>query len=166
MFSTLKSLSQTFVSQVYVFMDAWRDERRGLEGYYYREGPGIAKVYSLSVVRINGKRDDTLNYIRRGVKPSEDHALLIATDQIEAQKSTRDDSWKQDRYLFPSIMHGNAPGSLEGDILEKVTPQGGPYNRLHTRLIVETYGLPLTRFRSLAEVVGVLHDAVQGRSSL
>lgn len=92
--------------------------------------------------------------------------MLINTRQNAAHSSIMDNPWEMDMYLFPSIMHGSLDGPLEGDILKKVTPKGGPYNRLHTRLIMETYGLPLTRFRSLSEVVGVLHDAIQGRFSL
>lgn len=46
----------------------------------------------------------------------------------------------------------------------KARATGGPHNRIHTRLIMETYGLPLTRFRSLAEMIGVLRDAVQGET--
>lgn len=117
-------------------------------------------------MRINGRRDDTLNFIRRGVEPSGD-ALLIATNQTDGRKSFEayeNNPFKPDRYLFPSIMHGKASGPLEGDILETVKQKSGPYNRLHTRLIMETYGLPLPRFRSLTEVVGTLHDSIQGRS--
>lgn len=154
---------ETHSRQVYVFKDSWRDERRGLEGDYYREGLGVAKVYSHSVVRINGRRDDTLNFIRRGVNPSGDRALLVSTKQRDARNSLESNPVKEDQYLFPSIMHGKPSDLLEGDILEKVTSQGGPYNRLHTRLIMETYGLPLTRFRSLIEVIGTLNDSIQGK---
>ncbi|EIM86489.1 uncharacterized protein STEHIDRAFT_121423, partial [Stereum hirsutum FP-91666 SS1] len=150
--------------KVYVFKDAWRDERRGLEGDLYREGPGVAKVYSYNVVRIKGRRDDTLNFIRRGLKPSENDALLLTTDQREAKKILADHPLKRDQYLLPSISHGDIP--YEGDILKKAKSTGGPHNRIHTRLIMETYGLPLTRFRSLGEMIGVLRDAIQGHQFL
>lgn len=148
--------------QVYVFKDAWRDERRGLEGDLYREGPGVAKVYSYHVVRIKGRRDDTLNFIRSGLKPSEKDALLLTTDQGEAKRILADHPLKKDQYLLPSISHGDIP--YEGDILKKAKSTGGPHNRIHTRLIMETYGLPLTRFRSLGEMIGVLRDAIQGEA--
>lgn len=46
----------------------------------------------------------------------------------------------------------------------RLTPSSeGPCNRIHTRIIREGYSLPLTRFRSLPEMLGVMRDAIQGK---
>lgn len=47
----------------------------------------------------------------------------------------------------------------------KARVTGAPHNRIHTRLIMKTCGLPITRFRSLGEMIGVLRDAIQGEAS-
>lgn len=147
-----------------MFKDVWRDERRGLEGELYakafvrgKSGDGIAQVHSFSTV-FNGQQvDDTLNLIRKKV-PVQGKAIRLApsrnpnTKQFELYgydayllAADQKHLWSQDLY------------ELEGE------DHRSPYNRIHSRLIMSTFGWSVRYFKSLPEVLGVMRDAIAGK---
>lgn len=65
---------------------------------------------------------------------------------------------KQDVYL-----HLVAPG-IGNDLSEPGAKRedAEPRNRVHTRIVLESHGYPARDFSCLEELVGGLHDAVQG----
>lgn len=134
-----------------MFKDVWRDECRGSEGELYAKafvdgnsGDGVARLYSFSSVSIGGKADDTLNLIRKKVSV-EGHAIrLVANSMYLFQDHTHE--WSQDMYHF-----------------EEEDDYRSPCNRIHTRLVMSTFGWSVKYYKSLPELMGVMRDAIAGK---
>ncbi|KAA1475866.1 hypothetical protein DENSPDRAFT_826575 [Dentipellis sp. KUC8613] len=146
---------------VYVFKDCWRDQRRGQEGTLYSEAgdcDGVAKLYCFGIVRIGGQEDTTLEVARKGLQHN-GRALNLETTQSKVF-----DAHKEDTYLMPSFK----PEERAEDFFEYEGKTTGPIprNRIHTRLVMSSYGWPLIHFASLPELVGALYDAVAGHKNL
>ncbi|KAI0055077.1 hypothetical protein BV25DRAFT_1816139, partial [Artomyces pyxidatus] len=141
---------------VYVFKDTWRDAERSVEGDLYlhanrdKEGSGVASMYSHGVVKINGQVDDTSFHIRRSVAPV-GKPMNLLTRQLPAEES-RDS--KQLPVLF----------LWDEDFFQEETVDGPavPRNRIHSRIVMSSFGWPLLQFRDLPELCGALHDAIAG----
>ncbi|TFY73418.1 hypothetical protein EWM64_g10594 [Hericium alpestre] len=154
---------------VYIFKDCWRDERRGLEGELYKKAgncDGVARHYSHCAVRIGaGKQvDDTFILIRRDVKP-EGPPLDLTTQQTF--RPSEPDGTEEDTYILPSFSDDTILWSE--DRFEAVNVVGElpvPRNRVHSRLVLLSFGHPLTKFYHLVEVFGGFEDAVQGHKNL
>ncbi|TFY81590.1 hypothetical protein EWM64_g2420 [Hericium alpestre] len=135
--------------KVYIIKDCWRDERRGEEGAFYVQAgvcPGVALYYSHGDVRIGERRnvDCTFKLVRKNVK-AQGKPLYLRTDQRDQA------SWSQDYFT-----------ALTG----WEYPQYVPRNRIHMRLVMASHGHPLTKFSTLQELLGALHDAIQGHKYL
>ncbi|TFY70025.1 hypothetical protein EVG20_g2910 [Dentipellis fragilis] len=146
---------------VYVFKDSWRDERRGQEGTLYHEAgscAGVAKLHSFGIVRIGEQEDTTLEVARKGLQHN-GKALNLETKQSKVF-----DAHEEDKYLMPSFK----PEEHAEDFFEYDGKTTGPIprNRIHTRLVMSSYGWPLVHFASLSELVGALYDAVAGHKTL
>ncbi|KAA1475867.1 hypothetical protein DENSPDRAFT_826579 [Dentipellis sp. KUC8613] len=147
----------------YVFKDSWRDERRRHEGELYAKAgacDGVAKVHCYGVVHMGSQRDDTLMTIRRNLEHYGD-AIDLNTRQL---KFTATEELEKDKYLMQSSRNW---AEWVGDLF--LLDTGNKYiprNRIHTRVIMSTYGWPLTEFLSLRELLGALHDAVAGHQYL
>ncbi|TFY75196.1 hypothetical protein EWM64_g8813, partial [Hericium alpestre] len=155
---------------VFVFKDAWRDQRRGLEGDLYdhahdhagKDGPGVARVYSYGEVRINGRVDDTLHMIRKGVK-GQGKPLNLKTAQ---PKPKTVDPTHEDTYRLPSSGHFDewSQDRFENEVDPRI--ERVQRNRIHSRLVMASFGYPLTKFANLLELLAALHDAIAGHQWL
>ncbi|TFY78658.1 hypothetical protein EWM64_g5356 [Hericium alpestre] len=151
---------------VFVFKDAWRDQRRGLEGDLYahagKDGHGVARVYSYGEVRINGHVDDTLHMIRKGVK-GQGKPLNLKTAQ---PKPKTVDPTHEDTYRLPSSGHFDewSQDRFENEVDTRI--ERVQCNRIHSRLVMASFGHPLTKFANLLELLAALHDAIAGHQWL
>ncbi|KAI0310980.1 hypothetical protein OF83DRAFT_1153013 [Amylostereum chailletii] len=151
--------------KVYVFKDCWRDEGRAEEGKLYdvaskgKPIPGVVSFYSYGIVRINGKVDDTLQLIRKSVFPRRgDSPLRLYSNELVLAE----ESWLQTRDA-DKAEDVEVQAALKTIFEDDPTP---PLNRIHSRLVMSTYGRPLHSFKSLLELVGALHDIVAGHRNL
>ncbi|TFY81200.1 hypothetical protein EWM64_g2812 [Hericium alpestre] len=151
---------------VFVFKDTWRDQRRGLEGDLYnhagKDGPGVARVYSYGEVRINGRVDDTLHMIRKGVK-GQGKPLNLKTAQ---PKPKTIDPTHEDTYRLPSSGHFDewSQDRFENEVDPRI--ERVQRNRIHSRLVMASFGYPLTKFANLLELLTALRDAIAGHQWL
>lgn len=142
--------------------DCWRDEERGVEGAFYAQlhgAKGVATMYGYGVVRVtvNGQKtaDDTLNVIRNGLKANKTpHAIDFKQRVVLPEPPTGGDIKSVPRY---------APEEWDDYLPEtKESKTGGPRNRIHSRLILATYGWPIKYACSLLELVSVMKHAITG----
>ncbi|TFY75296.1 hypothetical protein EWM64_g8715, partial [Hericium alpestre] len=151
---------------VFVFKDTWRDQRRGLEGNLYNHagkgGPGVARVYSYGEVRINGRVDDTLHMIRKGVK-GQGKPLNLKTAQ---PKPKTIDPTHEDTYRLPSSGHFDewSQDRFENEVDPRI--ERVQRNRIHSRLVMASFGYPLIKFANLLELLTALRDAIAGHQWL
>ncbi|TFY73880.1 hypothetical protein EWM64_g10132, partial [Hericium alpestre] len=154
---------------VCIFKDCWRDERRGLEGDLYvkaGECDGVARYYSHCTVQIGaGKKDDcTFDLIRRNIKPA---GLPLDLTTQQSPRASEPDGTEEDTYILPSF--SDDPILWSEDRFEAVNVVGKlpvPRNRVHSRLVMRSFGYPVTKFFHLVEVLGGFQDAVQGHENL
>ncbi|KAI0055622.1 hypothetical protein BV25DRAFT_1736992 [Artomyces pyxidatus] len=146
---------------LYVFKDTWRDAERSVEGVLYlrankansngQEGTGIAKMYSHGKVRINGEEDNTLVLVRKSVVHHGEPIDLLSPqadmpdkDPVDTKHLPVIEGWHKDHFR---------PFAGKASI---------PRNRIHSRIVMLSFGWPLLMFRDLVELCGAFHDAIVG----
>lgn len=139
--------------------DTWRDAERGLEGEIYErlEGcEGIAVMHSYGSVTINGDIDTTLTLIRRGQLVEGNHIDINTSQEVKAEKArsaipdTSPDqrhgvTYYVDEYLPPADKRGCPP-----------------QQRVHSRLVMRTYGWPVKYATSPVKLLIALRAAIKG----
>lgn len=132
------------IFQVYVLKDSWRDQRLKPEGDLYAQiglVEGVAEMFCHDVVHINGQVDSTAALIRDNLEVTE---APVYIDNVQS--------------------HGNAYG--EGDFLPPIQShkvnEMRPRDRIHSRLVMKTYGWSIKYAKSLSELVGAMRDAIAG----
>lgn len=145
-----------------MFKDVWRDERRGLEGELYAKafvngnsGDGIAKVHSFGTVHVGHEVDDTLNHIRKKV-PVQGKAIRLLPN-----RSANDKRIALFGYEAPLLDDNIYPWPQ--NLYNLGADHQSPYNRIHSRLVMSTFGWSIRYFKSLPEVMGVMRDAIAGK---
>ncbi|KAH9836683.1 uncharacterized protein C8Q71DRAFT_867554 [Rhodofomes roseus] len=150
---------------LYIIKDTWRDAERGLEGDIYdilEHCEGVAVMHSYAAVFIDGSKDTTLSFIRRGFATSGNHIQVAApqkiadSDAIEAiPHGTPEERHKTTRYVID-----------QGDYLPEDPDADAdrwlPRERVHSRLVMKTYGWPAKNAKSPLELATVLRDAING----
>ncbi|KAI0047792.1 hypothetical protein FA95DRAFT_1678859 [Auriscalpium vulgare] len=149
--------------KVYVIKDTWRNARRVVEGALYRDATlsarrkgsamsGVAQMHSFCIVRINGDKDTTLVAVRRKLKPS-GKPLKLDTNQFYARPNGPGSPRDQNVHVF-----------LDKDVFDEDPDEDfpPPADRIHSRLVMATYGWPLLQFHDLPELFGGVHDAIKG----
>ncbi|KAI0069675.1 hypothetical protein K474DRAFT_1610121, partial [Panus rudis PR-1116 ss-1] len=167
--------------QDYVVKDTWRDERRGTEGELYSQihdsqcSPGVAVHHSYGVVQlqIGGKlREDSTVNIRRGLKVKGLPLCIDAKELKKAEKRSKisiQSPAKSDSHVTTQYT-GDFDEIPEDEELFTMTPDPTtgkksvppPQNRLHSRLVLVTYGKPIKFFKSCLELVQAMKDAIEG----
>ncbi|KAI0046406.1 hypothetical protein FA95DRAFT_1494059, partial [Auriscalpium vulgare] len=153
---------------VFVIKDTWRDERRGVEGELYRKAElGVASYYSHGTVRINTHEDNTLFLIRKGVKPQGNPVLLELNQPKRAQTIAASSNVSEvDSAVFPVSGTSSVAFPWEQDHFEFEEGTFPPRNLVHSRLVVKSTGWPLLRFKSIAELLIGISDAIGGHQWL
>ncbi|KAI0073065.1 hypothetical protein K474DRAFT_1775008 [Panus rudis PR-1116 ss-1] len=164
----------------YVVKDMWRDERRGTEGELYAQihkektAPGVAELYSYGVVRCRFRpgdklRKDSTKNIRRklevtGVPLCIDATVTRPRVDIPLFSPTKSDSYVTMQYTgvldeLPEAhdIYTTSPTPDDGRI-----PAPRPQIRVHSRLVLSTYGTPVKFFESCLQLVQVMKDAIEG----
>ncbi|KZV71162.1 hypothetical protein PENSPDRAFT_650916 [Peniophora sp. CONT] len=159
----------------YVFKDCWRDERRGLEGHFYKKAqagtedgriPGVASMLLYGAVKI-GKEVDSTNFVRGEFElPDELLPIYLRERTTNYHENTQPDT----RVIPTTIREEQAARQwaaqwLDGETLSK-SPPIPQYNRVHSRLVMRDYGIPIYRFTSLTELLGAFRDAIAGHRAL
>ncbi|KAL4243384.1 hypothetical protein ABKN59_011328 [Abortiporus biennis] len=153
--------------KTFVFKDNWHDARRMSEGAMYEaEGDveGVAKLYSYETVQIKDV-DDSTSHARRG---------------LEVPANTKPTSFQRRRYPTPQEVeayynaqrHSN-PSPVDGkelgpwlDMLQVGKVPHPIHHHDHQRLLLSSYGYPITDFVSREELAVVFQDAVNGHRIL
>lgn len=137
--------------------DYWRHEDRDAEGELYshiygdrEELPGIAKMYSHGTVIIEGweRREDTTMNIRGELEP--------------AGPSRRFYNRQPTVQLQEKLMAEPLPVDAR-DYLPEENGYKPPQPRVHTRLVLSTYGWSIKHFVTLLELVYTLSAIVTGQ---
>lgn len=133
---------------------------------YKEEGEldGVAKMYSFEDVHFEGDVDDTIRG-RRDLD-AEGMAADLRKDLSESNIPESDDYFDE----FYNRTPGFSQASREVirtwlDPFEPDEEQVPVLPRVHCRLLLETFAIPLTYFKSLEEVVETFIDAVAGISA-
>lgn len=141
-----------YIQQHYILKQCWRPREATTEGDLYEtagnESQNIPQVYSSEEVIVGGSVDDTVLAIRRGMT----HASLSLDPPPRRNGKPRDED--EDTKL-----HMITTDSFHTMRFFLVRP---PQARVLTRLLMETYGWPIKHFSSLAELLHVMRDAIQG----
>ncbi|KAL4245222.1 hypothetical protein ABKN59_010024 [Abortiporus biennis] len=150
--------------EIFVFKDNWHDIRRPTEGEHYDDqGPvdGIAKLYTYETVKVDNEIDST-SKARRGLEPKPDAKPL----RLQVIPNPPDD--KIQTYIEDSMQRyaNTLPIDIANlrhwiDMLERGASQP-VYHREHHRLLLRSYGHPITDFVSREELVVVFRCAVNG----
>lgn len=156
-----------------MFKDCWRDARRGLEKDFYiaaqggqdKTVNGLARMHWGGVVKIDGKVDDTLGLIRGEFllpEKLEPIRLLDDPDAVRAKAMRKINELPEDSRTVPSTMWEYL--WKNGEMYQNASPnQRIPqYNRIHSRLVMRDYGIPLHHFATLPELLGAYRDAIEG----
>ncbi|THH13566.1 hypothetical protein EW146_g6674 [Bondarzewia mesenterica] len=142
---------------MHIFKDTWRDERRSLEGEMYAligEQEGVAKMHSYGVVKVDGEDDSTFTLIRRQLRPAgrPRHVDMYQNHVTPSVESPLGDLSVQVKYV------------IDEDYLPPIESRDDypPRNKIHSRLVLATYGWSVKRFLSCLELVQGLKDAITG----
>ncbi|KAI0072498.1 hypothetical protein K474DRAFT_1711527 [Panus rudis PR-1116 ss-1] len=166
--------------EVYVVKDTWRDERRGTEGELYaqiheaRVSLGVAELHSYCVVKLRSGDEileDSTKNIRRDLEV-QGLPLCLDTKELrraENRANVAEHSPKHDSHVTTQYT-GHLDEIPEDD--ERFTRQPNdsnereialpPQNRVHSRLVLSTYGHPVKYFDSCLELVQAMKDAIEG----
>ncbi|THH11573.1 hypothetical protein EW146_g7997 [Bondarzewia mesenterica] len=143
---------------MHIFKDTWRDERRSLEGEMYAligEQEGVAKMHSYGVVKVDGEDDSTFTLIRRQLRPADRprHVDMYQNRVTPSIESPLGDLSVQVKYV------------IDEDYLPPIESRDDypQRNKIHSRLVLATYGWSVKRFLSCLELVQALKDAITGR---
>ena len=151
--------------QVYILKDCWRDESLTEEGQFYdavcgsEKVDGLESIYSYGTVRIHNADDDTVHAIRKSISPEENQlpVRLCAKDLTVLEPLVLE--WNSPRYI---VLEGYTQDSARGIYHSSSEP---PKNRVHSRLVMKSFGWTLPMFRSLPELLDGILDATLGDSS-
>ncbi|THH10375.1 hypothetical protein EW146_g8388 [Bondarzewia mesenterica] len=142
---------------IHIFKDTWRDERRSLEGEMYAligEQEGVAKMHSYGIVKVDGEDDTTFTLIRRQLRPAglPRHVDIYQKRVTPSIESPLGDLSVQIKYV------------IDEDFLPPIESEDDypPRNKIHSRLVLATYGWSVKRFLSCLELVQALKDAITG----
>ncbi|KAI0792041.1 hypothetical protein C8Q75DRAFT_754229 [Abortiporus biennis] len=153
---------------IYVFKDNWHDIRRTTEGEHYKaQGriDGVAKLYSYEQVHVDSVVDST-KAGRRGLDHTKAKSMKL--EKVIEPKDT------EVKTYFDDCMqrHSNASTMKYEDLLKWIEVHKWEkmmrpvYDREHHRLLLCSYGHPITEFVSRVELVIVFKDAVNGHWGL
>ncbi|KAK3897955.1 dual serine/threonine and tyrosine protein kinase, partial [Staphylotrichum tortipilum] len=133
-----------------VVKDSWQYLERDDEGGLLREATGkgvvrVARYYHHETVRVQNADDDVQGNVRKG---------------LDVTKATK---YQEDRSRLPSTIglskrHCSASPTKAGS---SVLP-----NRVHRRVILSDYGIPIYKAGSRQALLGALADCIEGHESL
>ncbi|KAF7978565.1 hypothetical protein HWV62_45492 [Athelia sp. TMB] len=169
---------------VYIIKDAWRDNRRDLEGALYeRIGAcdGVAELYSYCIVQVDGKADTT-SAIRGGVAakgPPRDIAIQQSSKNANQSSKNANQSSKNVNQSSKNINQpsGTDPTKqgwgyifdhlVDTDFLPPIVAFKDtlPRDRTHSRSVAKTYGWPISYASSLLELIGSMRDTIVGHQN-
>ncbi|KAL4243383.1 hypothetical protein ABKN59_011329 [Abortiporus biennis] len=156
-------------SKIFVFKDNWHDVRRVTEGAMYEaEGDidGVAKLYSYETVQIEEEDDSTSN-ARCGIEVPSDTKPMVLRKIRYPSKEKVEEIFKKSMQRHSDVL----PADFEKlrpwlDILEEEDDPHPVYHREHHRLLLRSYGHPITDFVDRDELVVVFEDTVNGHRIL
>ncbi|KAI0072380.1 hypothetical protein K474DRAFT_401062 [Panus rudis PR-1116 ss-1] len=164
----------------YVVKDMWRDERRGTEGELYAQihkektAPGVAELYSYGVVRCRFRpgdklRKDSTKNIRRklevtGVPLCIDATVTRPRVDIPLFSPTKSDSYVTMQYtgVLDELPEAHDIYTTSPTPDDERMPAPRPQIRVHSRLVLSTYGTPVKFFKTCLQLVQVMKDAIEG----
>ena len=133
---------------------SWRPQTSESEGYFFTVGEGSASefvgtIHQCEEVEIDGEKDETGKLIRQDLKGESPVATALV-----GEKRLRDD--KQEPFFHVEY---TTKGEIEsfhvGGARELVS-------RIHTRVLLKSYGWPLKHFCTLRELIRVFEGAIKG----
>ncbi|KAF8998468.1 hypothetical protein BDZ89DRAFT_1083195 [Hymenopellis radicata] len=146
-------------TEVFVLKQSWRPETVKSEGEFYNEAKGsdcshLGRITLCEDAVIDDMVDRTGSFIRAGLSAS----LPPGVNQERGTKRARAES--EEPFLHVA--------STNDDEIERITtPREREYvSRVHTRVIMSTYGWPLKYFATLKELLSVFLNGVQGHAYL
>ncbi|KAF9031202.1 hypothetical protein BDZ89DRAFT_1111886 [Hymenopellis radicata] len=146
-------------TEVFVLKQSWRPETVKSEGELYNEAKGsdcshLGRITLCEDAVIDDMVDRTGSFIRAGLSAS----LPPGDNQERGTKRARAES--EEPFLHVA--------STNDDEIERITtPRKREYvSRVHTRVIMSTYGWPLKYFATLKELLSVFLNGVQGHAYL
>lgn len=115
----------------------------------YNEKDFIGEVQLEETVSMGGAPDITDSLIRRHLD------VRVSPSSSTVSKRPRDED-------FESYLHVNVTDDDIISIVPSLNTSSPPISRIHTRLLLSTYGWPLKAFKTLKEAVCGIRDAVGG----
>ncbi|KAG6059780.1 hypothetical protein E4U32_003815 [Claviceps aff. humidiphila group G2b] len=161
--------------EIRVVKDLWANPTRPSEGDMLliatsREVVNIARYYHHETVQFNGRDDDVLTCVRRGLRKED-------SEQIGPESSSR-----APRGPRKNETSGTGTGTKETDSglqvppMKKIRssrsneiatePQTEPTNRVHRRLILKSFGQPIYKASSRKVLLACLQSCIEGHRSL
>ncbi|KAF9031218.1 hypothetical protein BDZ89DRAFT_1037587 [Hymenopellis radicata] len=144
---------------VFVLKQSWRPETVKSEGELYNEAKGsdcthLGRITLCEDAVIDDMVDRTGSFIRAGLSAS----LPPGDNQERGTKRARAES--EEPFL-------HVASTNDDEIKRITTPRKREYvSRVHTRVIMSTYGWPLKYFATLKELLSVFLNGVQGHAYL
>ncbi|KAF9501313.1 hypothetical protein BDN71DRAFT_1438822 [Pleurotus eryngii] len=115
----------------------------------YSEKDFIGEVQLEEIISVGGVPDITGSLIRRHLD------VRVSTSSSTVSKRPRDEDTE-------SYLHVNVTDDDIISIVPSLNTSSPPISRIHTRLLLSTYGWPLECFKTLKEAVCGIRDAVGG----
>ena len=164
-----------------VVKDSWQYEERPEEGELIKEATdegvrNIARYYHHETVQVNGKNDDTIENVRRGLMKSygrtrfkqrplnESDASASASESPGEAMAGRSQSPRLSRKRSSSTAQMAPPASFKRSCssFESWNPGSPIHNRVHRRVVTRDFGKPIYEASSPSALITGLIGAIKG----
>ncbi|OBS15090.1 hypothetical protein FPOA_14101 [Fusarium poae] len=159
-----------------VIKDSWQYPERDEEGDLLREATNkgvinVARYYHHEVVQIRGMDDDIQNNTRRGldIRTAANYRLPrpIPRNNIASGVSREGrTSISTNRKRSSSQTGADLPSSKRSCSASSTKAPGTPPNRVHRRVIIRDYGIPIYKASSRSALLAAFERCIEGHESL
>lgn len=159
-----------------VIKDSWQYPEREEEGKLLAEATGkgvvnVARYYHHETVQVGGKVDDIRGNVRKGLdvtqatnyRPTRSQPSSIASDIVDSGRMGRSTS-TTGRKRSSSRAGATLPPSKRtcSSSLAESGHDPTTQNRIHRRVVVRDYGIPIYRAKSRVSMLSALENCIEG----
>ncbi|EGR48810.1 uncharacterized protein TRIREDRAFT_61618, partial [Trichoderma reesei QM6a] len=155
--------------RTFVIKDAWHFPERTEEGLMLKEASmkgveNLADYYHHETVKVGSVLDDIRGNVRRGL----DITAAVVSLPADSEKSSPTTSVQgsSSNYPIPGQRETPAGGSRRSSQSTQTSRNIEPENRVHQRLVTQSYGKPIYQASSLGALLAGLEGCINGHETL
>ncbi|KUI65205.1 hypothetical protein VM1G_00594 [Cytospora mali] len=169
-----KAYSEDHPEKTLVIKDSWQDVRRDVEGDLLQLASmkgvtNVATYYHHETVQVDGRDDDILNNVRKNLDMLHTRQVRLFGTSSRKRGSSPTNAGppskrsSSQRPATPSVSLSKAEAEDKAKDKAKDKP---PSNRVHRRVIVCDYGIPIYQASSRVNLLTALGGCIRGHRSL